>query len=143
METRRNILKDKKGCLVCWKVRNISKYCFSKSECYKCSIRYHVVIYHFKKIGNNNQVSKNYTPNNDDSKKEEINVNVNSASIFTSNCHHYCRKRSAEAEFFCQLFPIFVYLPTFKRMVERKNYYFSWNHDESSWQSNFKFHKKN
>ena len=125
METRRNILKDKKGCLVCLKVGNISKYCFNKTECYKCSIRYHVVIYHFKKIGNNNQVSENYTPNNDDSKKEEINVNVNSASIFTSNCHHYCRRRSAETEFFCQLFPIFVYLPTFKRMVERKNYYFS------------------
>ena len=49
-------------------------------NCYNCSKQRHVAICHFVKIDNNTQVSENHTPSNNDSPKEETNVNFSSPS---------------------------------------------------------------
>ena len=80
MGTWRNILKEKKRCFVCLKAGHISKNCLSKMNCYNCSKQHHVAICHFDKIDSNTQVSENNTPSNNDSTKEETNVNFSSPS---------------------------------------------------------------
>ena len=63
---------------VCLKARHISKICLNQIEFYKCSKQNRVAICHFEKIDSNTQVSANHTFSNDDSTKEEPNVNFNS-----------------------------------------------------------------
>ena len=78
MGTSRNILKEKKRCFVCLKAGHISKNCLSKMNCYNCSKQHHVAICHFDKIDSSTQVSEKHTSSNNDSTKEETNVNFSS-----------------------------------------------------------------
>ena len=80
MGTWRNILKEKKRCFVCLKAGHISKNCLSKMNCYNCSKQHHVAICHFDKIDSSTQVSEKHTSSNNDSTKEETNVNFSSPS---------------------------------------------------------------
>ena len=76
VETRKNILKDKRRCFVCLKGGHISKQCTTKIECYKCSKRHHVALCEFN---NENKKDDKNTPKKDDN-KTDTNVNFNSPS---------------------------------------------------------------
>ena len=78
--TSRNIFKEKKRCFVCLKTGHISKNYLSKMNYYNCSKQHHVAICHFDKTDSNTQDSENNTASNNDSTKEETNVNFSSPS---------------------------------------------------------------